>query len=125
MAVEVEKSVRQFVDGLNAMDVDAMLSIFAPDATVSYPGLGTSNVEAFRQFLGQAFEGASSSHLEQKEIFVTEYGAASRWSFDATAKTGRSAHVEGIDSWVFGDDGKVNAFAVFADVTPLVEALAG
>jgi ketosteroid isomerase-like protein len=124
MAVEVEKSVRQFVDGLNAMDVDAMLSIFAPDATVSYPGLGTSNVEAFRQFLGQAFEGVSSTHLEENEIFVTEFGAGSRWTFDATAKTGRSAHVEGIDSWVFGADGKVKAFAVFADVTPLVEALA-
>ncbi len=123
--MDIEGSVRHFVDGLNAMDVDAMLSIFATDATVSYPGLGTTDVDTFGQFLRQAFSAAESNHLEEKEIFVTSYGAASRWSFDATAKNGRSAHVDGIDSWVFGADGKVDAFAVFGDVTPLMEALAG
>jgi hypothetical protein len=58
-------------------------------------------------------------------MFATEHGVAARWSFEATTKAGRTARCEGIDSWVVGPDGRVQALDVYYDLSPLHEALQG
>lgn len=47
----VPAATRHYLDGLNALDVDQVVGSFAPDATIRYPGLGTTSPEGFRQYL--------------------------------------------------------------------------
>ena len=103
MPTAVEDIVRQFIDALNKRDVDGMITTFAPDAEVRFPGLETTDLSGFRQFLDQAAAALSDNRLEEKEIFVTEYGAAVRWTYDATTNAGRTAHCEGVDCWLVKD----------------------
>jgi ketosteroid isomerase-like protein len=124
MPTAVEDVVRGFIDALNKRDIDAMMATFAPDAEVRFPGLETTDLVGFRQFLDQAAEALRDNRMEEKELFVTEYGAAVRWTYDATTKAGRTAHCEGVDSWLV-KDGKATSLAVYGDVTPLLAALQG
>jgi SnoaL-like domain len=125
MPTAVERVVRRYMDSLNQLDVDGMMSTFASDAVVHFPGLDKTDVDSFRQLLNQLGDALSESHVEEKEIFLTEYGAAVRWGYDATTKAGRHAHGEGVNSWIVGSDGKATAFALYGDVTPLLAALEG
>jgi ketosteroid isomerase-like protein len=124
MPTAVEDIVRQFIDGLNKRDVEGMIATFAPDAEVHFPGLETTDVAGFRQFLEQAAAAIRDHRLEEKEIFVTDYGAAVRWTYDATTIAGRTAHCEGVDSWVV-KDGKATWFGLYGDLSPLLAALQG
>jgi ketosteroid isomerase-like protein len=124
MPTAVEDVVRGFIDALNKLDVDGMIATFAPDAEVRFPGLATTDLAGFRQFLEQAAGAVRDNRMEEKELFATEYGAAVRWIYDATTKAGRTARCEGVDSWLV-KDGKATSLAVYGDVTPLLAALQG
>lgn len=117
--------MRQYLDGLNALDVDKVCDAFASDAVIRYPGLGATNVSGFRGYLQQVKSLADSFHIEDKETFSTENGVAARWAFDLNLKSGRAAHCEGIDSWVIGEDSKIHALDVYYDPTPVQQALSG
>ncbi len=122
---DIEKSIHRFADALNALDIESTLSVFADEAVIRFPGAGTLDVEGFRRLLLQIAGGVASNHLQEKELFVNEYGAAVIYAYDATTKSGRTAHVEGVDAWVFGADGKATDLTVYGDVTPLLEAVSG
>lgn len=121
----VPEVVRQYLDGLNALDIERAVGAFAPDAVIRYPGLGTTDPSGFRSYLGQVKSVLSAFHIEDKEAFVTENGTAARWTFEATTKGGQSARCEGIDSWVIGREGKIEHMDVYYDPSPLKEALGG
>lgn len=123
MSTRAEKVARQYVDGLNALDIDAVIALFASDAVVRYPGLGATDVPGFRSYLEQVAAALTSIHLEEKEMFATENGAAARWSLDVTVPSGRTAHCEGIDSWVVGEDDKIHVLDAVYDPTPLLQAV--
>lgn len=119
-----ESAARQYLDGLNALDVDQIIDAISPDAVIRYPGLGVTDRHAFRAYVEQVVAILSKFEIEDQEMFTTENGVAARWSFDATLRSGRTAHCEGIDSWVVGQDGKIEVLDVYYDPTPLREALA-
>lgn len=125
MSTVVEKAARAYLEGLNALDVDQVIDAIAPDAVIRYPGLGIADRSGFRAYLEQVAAILSAFKIEAKEMFATENGVAARWAFDATLSSGRSAHCEGIDSWVVDSDGKIQVLDVYYDPTPLQEALAG
>lgn len=125
MAAADESAMRQYLDGLNTLDVDRVIDSFASDAVIRYPGLGATDASGFRGYLEQVAGLLESFQIEEKETFSTENGVAARWAFDANFKSGRSAHCEGIDSWVIGDDSKIHALDVYYDPTPLQEAASG
>jgi hypothetical protein len=45
------EAVRQYVDGLNALDPDLAVSAYESDAVIRYPGQPPMGVEAFRAYL--------------------------------------------------------------------------
>jgi len=122
---QAEKVARQYLDGLNALDVDAVIAVFSSDAVIRYPGLGVTDREGFRAYLGQATSVLSAFRIDDHELFSTDQGAAAHWSFDAKLNNGRSARCEGIDSWVVSPDGRIQVMDVYYDPSPLQAALQG
>lgn len=118
-------AMRQYLDGLNALDADMVCDAFASDAVIRYPGLGATDVSGFRSYLQQVAILLDSFRIEERETFSTENGVAARWAFDANFKSGHTAHCEGIDSWVIGEDLKIHVLDVYYDPTPLRQALSG
>lgn len=70
----VPAATRQYLDGLNALDIDQVVGSFVPDATIRYPGLGTTNPEGFRQYLSQVKSVLQKFRIEDREVFGTENG---------------------------------------------------
>ncbi len=122
---EVQKAVCQYRDGLNALDADIAVAAFASNAVIRYPGMEPTDREGFRRYLEQVKSVLSAFHIDFKEMFPTEHGVAARWSCEATTKAGRTVRCEGIDSWIVGPAGTVQAMDVYYDPTPLQEALQG
>jgi len=121
--VEITNGARQYLDGLNALDIDQVVSAFAPDAIIRYPGMGTTNPEGFRSYLEQVKSVLAAFHIDDREVFSTENGVAARWTFEATTNNGRTVSCDGIDSWVFDADGRIHCLDVYYDPSPLLEAL--
>lgn len=122
---EFRQSVRQYLDGLNALDIDRVVDAFDPDAVIHYPGAEVMGPKGFRTYLEYVTSVLSAFHIEDKEIFHTQHGVSARWTFEATTKAGRTARCEGIDSWVLGADGKILNMDVYYDPSPLLAALQG
>jgi len=116
-------AVRRYLDGLNALDPAAAEAAFAPNAVIHYPGMPPMSRDAFRAYLDQVKAALRGFEIREQETFVTEHGAAARWSFEATTKAGRTARCEGIDSWVIGPDGTIQEMDVYYDPAPLLRAL--
>jgi hypothetical protein len=51
--IEVQKAARQYLDGLNALDVDSVVAVFASNAVIRYPGMEPTDPEGFRRYLEQ------------------------------------------------------------------------
>lgn len=119
------RSVRQYLDGLNALDIDRVIDAFDPDAVIRYPGLEVMGPKGFRGYLEHVVSVLSAFHIEDKEMFSSQHGVGARWTFDATTKAGRVARCEGIDSWALGTDGKIQNLDVYYDPSPLLQALQG
>jgi hypothetical protein len=120
---DIEQSVHAFTEAMNAQDVDSMLSVFADDAVIRFPGAGTLDLAGFRGLLVQVGDQLASNLLEEKQLFINEYGAAVVFGYDVVTKSGRTAHVDGVDAWVFGADGRAVDFTVYGDVSPLMQAV--
>jgi ketosteroid isomerase-like protein len=117
------EAVRQYLDGLNALDPDLAVAAYAPTAVIRYPGQAPIGVNEFRAYLEQVKMALADLQIAPRERFKTEHGVAAAWTFTATTKTGRTVTCDGIDSWVIGAGGTIESVDVFYDPAPLVEAL--
>jgi ketosteroid isomerase-like protein len=118
-----QAAVRRYVEGLNALDPDLAVSVYAPNAIIRYPGLPPMGVDGFRAHLEQVKAALAGLKFAPREVFETEHGVAARWTFTATTKTGRVVTCDGIDSWVIGTDGTIDSVDVYYDPSPLLRAL--
>ena len=102
MNSDLLRLITRFNDGLNARDVDAMMSLLSADCVFenTYPapaGTRYAGQSAVREFWEEFFRGSSEAHIEIEELFGQDDRAVMRWTYRWTDPDGHGGYVRGVD----------------------------
>ena len=99
----ISRGVRAYFAAIRAMDSEAWVATFAPDAT-SYDPVGAPpsvGHDGLRQFFAAIVGAFKTVALTEDHIFIAGDGAAVKWTGTGTGKNGRNVRFEGIDVFEF------------------------
>ena len=105
----ISRGVRAYFAAIRAMDMEAWVATFAPDAT-SYDPVGappTVGHDGLRQFFTAIAGAFKTISFKEDHIFIAGDGAAVKWTGKGTGKNGRNVRFEGIDVFEFNADGLI------------------
>ena len=107
------KAVHAYIDGFSERDTEAIVRLYANDATVEDP-VGTpikNGIDAIREFYTGATANGAKLELRGTPRCAGDYVA---FPFAAIVNMdGKDAHIEIIDTFKFNDEGKVVEMRAF------------
>jgi steroid delta-isomerase len=121
----IRQVVAAYFAATRAMDLDAWLATFAPDA-VDYDPVGTppvvghTGLRQFFQTIAGAFEKVG---MTEDHVFVAGSGAAVKWTGRGVGKNGRAITFEGIDVFEVNDQGRIQKLWGYWDPARVMEEL--
>lgn len=119
-ADSIRTTVSAYFTTLSAMDVDAWLALFEPDATAHDPGPTVlAGHEQLRGYVDALLTAFSAFSLVHDEIFACDAGAAVRWQARATTKSGDELAFSGIETFEIGATGKIRQARAYWDPAQL------
>ena len=122
----MNKVIDDYFAGINALDADAWLSTFAPDATSYEPGQPPlTGHEALRAFFNGVAGGFSSLHFNADETFAVGNEAAVKWSAHGTGHNGKEATFAGIDVFTVNDAGLITTLRAYWNPAAMMAQLMG
>ena len=123
----IQKAVADYFAAIRAMDLEAWIATFAPDA-ISYDPVGTAphcGHEALRQFF-QGIAGAFEQvGLTEDQVFIAGGEAAVKWTGRGVGKNGRAVTFEGIDIIEVNSQGKIQTVRSYWNPAALMAELQG
>ena len=102
--------LERMVDGFNAHDLDAIMSLFTEDCVFESPrgreawGRRFEGQGAVREGLGARFTTIPDVHYGDASHFVSGDRGVSEWTLTGTTTDGARLNVRGCDIWTFRDD---------------------
>jgi len=102
--------LERMVDGFNAHDLDAIMSLFTEDCVFESPrgpqawGRRFEGQGAVREGLGARFTTIPDVHYGDGSHFVSGDRGVSEWTLTGTTTDGIRLNVRGCDIWTFRDD---------------------
>lgn len=108
-------AIKNYFAAIRAMDVEAWIATFAPDAT-SYDPVGappTAGHEALRQYFNAIAGAFKKINFSEDHIFIAGDGAAVKWTGTGTGKNGRDVRFEGIDIFEFNQAGLIQTIRAY------------
>lgn len=84
-AAELERTIQRYNEVWNAHDVDAIMSMHAPDMVFDNHTAGESaQGEAVRQHVASIFKGWPDIHFETRRLYVRDGVVTQEWTASAT-----------------------------------------
>ena len=102
--------LERMVDGFNAHDLDAIMSLFTDDCVFVAPrgpdawGSRFEGRAGVREGLGARFTTIPDVHYSDGSHFVSGDRGVSEWTLSGTTAEGVRIEVRGCDIWTFRDD---------------------
>lgn len=134
-AAELERAIRRYNEAWNAHDLDAIVSMHAPDMVFENHTAGESaQGEAVRGHIGSIFETWPDIHFETRRLYVRDGVVTQEWTATATHSntmrrgrlvaepTHRRIEWRGIDVIPF-QDGLVERKDVYSDSVAILRQL--
>lgn len=121
----IEVAVAEYFKALRAMDVEAWVGAFAPNAVIHDP-VGSAPLEghaALRQFLTGVLSLFENVGLQEQQVFIAGNEAAVKWTGYGRGKNGRDVRFEGIDVIVVDEQGKISGVRAYWDAGSLIAAV--
>lgn len=116
----VELTIERYYRAINAKNVDAIVDVFEPDGTFQYPESSPiRGREEIRRAEERILAPIGEITLTPDQTFIIGNRAAVKFTMQAKAKNGRSATMEGIDTFQIYPDGKIQSVSVYYDATAL------
>jgi len=100
----------KMVEGFNARDLDAIMSLFVDDCVFESPrgpdpwGRRFEGQAAVREGLGARFTTIPDVHYGEGSHFIAGDRGVSEWTLTGTTVDGVRLEVRGCDLWTFRDD---------------------
>ena len=102
--------LERMVDGFNAHDIDAIMTLFTSDCVFESPrgpdpcGRRFEGPDAVRAGLSARFTTIPDVHYGDESHFVAGDRGASEWTLTGTTTDGQRLEVRGCDLWTFRGD---------------------
>jgi steroid delta-isomerase len=124
---DISRAVKAYFAAIRAMDCEAWVATFAPDA-VSYDPVGappTTGHDALRQFFAAIVAAFEKVSLAEDHIFIAGNGAAVKWTGSGKGKNGRNVRFEGIDIFDFNEAGLIQTLRAYWNPAEVLMQLQG
>lgn len=124
---DISRAIKAYFAATRAMDGEAWVATFAPDA-VSYDPVGappTVGHEALRQFFAAICAAFDQVGLTEDHVFIAGNGAAVKWTGSGKGKNGRNVRFEGIDIFDFNEAGLIQTVRAYWNPTEVLMQLQG
>jgi steroid delta-isomerase len=111
----ITRAIRAYFAATRAMDMEAWIATFAPDAT-SYDPVGappTVGHDGLRQFFGAIVGAFEKVGLTEEHVFIAGNGAAVKWTGQGRGKNGRDVRFEGIDIFELNEEGLIQTVRAY------------
>ena len=118
----LQQTLDAFYAALNALDADAFVATFDPNAVSEDPVGAPPHVghDGVRNFVNGLIATFTKVEMTAEHTFVADYRAAVKWTVNGTMVNGKSVTLEGIDVFEFGDDGKITKMWGYWDPSPMM-----
>lgn len=112
--------VNSYFERMSTSDIDGVIALFSPEATVDSPFLGRMDAPSFFRKLGNA---SSASRLTVFDVLLGKNSdtAAAHFEYDWTLASGDQIVFQGIDHFTFDQSGNFKSLSIFYDTHPLRE----
>lgn len=120
-----ETTIHAYAASITALDADAFVACFSPNCRIEDPvgGPPATGHDGARAFFTGFLPIISSIECRVGKIFATGNSVAFTWTMDARGAGGQTARVEGIDVFVFDQNGKILGSQGYWDAGSFVAAL--
>jgi hypothetical protein len=121
--VDAKKIIRDFYQHFEKMDLDALLSLFAPHARIESPTLGKMEAQPFYREL---FSKTKRFKVVIKDIFINPdkpQRAAAFVNFGWETKQGDAMNFESVTIFELNPQGKIQMIHIIYDAQPARDAL--
>ncbi|MGH2458098.1 MAG: nuclear transport factor 2 family protein [Chloroflexota bacterium] len=116
----VQLIIEQYYRAINAKNIDAIVDVFEPDGTFQYPeSPPIRGREEIRRAEERILAPIDEMTLTPDQMFIVGDRAAVKFTMRVKAKNGRSATMEGIDTFQINPDGKIQSVSVYYDASAL------
>jgi len=103
-AADLEQKIDRYNAAWNAHDVDAIVSLHAPDMVFANHTAGEIvEGEAVRAHIAQIFENWPDLQFRGRRLYVRDGLVVSEWTATGTASDGRRLEWDGVDIFPFRD----------------------
>lgn len=121
----IKRSIDSYCAGINAMNVDTILTAFAPDAIETDP-VGSPPLTGQAQ-IRPLFEGIfnqmASMRFTAENTFGMGNDQALKWTMSGRGKNGRDFTCEGVDVMKFDDAGHIQTLTAYWDAPAVLAVL--
>jgi predicted SnoaL-like aldol condensation-catalyzing enzyme len=117
--MQIEKTIKESLRGLEIGSADEIIKLFSPDAIVHSPLYGDVKAKKFYQEL---FKDTSKSKITLMNIFVSQNNpqiAAGHFRYDWILKDGTSTSFECVDIFRFDENGKIKELTIIYDTSKI------
>jgi steroid delta-isomerase len=122
----IEKTINDYFAAISALDAEAWVATFAPDAVSYEPGgPPLAGHDALRQFFHAVAAGFASLQMGADEIYAVGHEAAVKWSARGTGHNGREARFAGIDVFTVNDAGQIQTVRAYWSPAAMAAQLQG
>ncbi len=117
--MQIEKTIRNYLKGLEVGSAEEIIKLFSPDAVVHSPLYGEIQAKKFYQNL---FKDTSKSKTTLINIFVSQNNSqivAGHFRYDWILKDGTPTSFECVDVFRFVEDGKIKELTIIYDTSKI------
>ena len=117
--MQIEKTIKDYLKGLEVGSYDNIIKLFSPDAVVHSPLYGEIQAKKFYQDL---FKDTSKSKITLMNIFISQNNAqiaAGHFRYDWILKDGTPTSFECVDVFRFDKNGKIKELTIIYDTSKI------
>ncbi|MCK5630268.1 MAG: nuclear transport factor 2 family protein [Nanoarchaeota archaeon] len=117
--MQIEKTIKEYLKGLEVGSYENIIKLFSPDAIVHSPLYGEIKAKKFYQDL---FKDTSKSKITLMNIFVSHNKpqiAAGHFHYDWILKDGTPTSFACVDVFRFAEDGKIEELTIIYDTSKI------
>ncbi|MGE0129915.1 MAG: nuclear transport factor 2 family protein [Blastocatellales bacterium] len=122
---QIEAGVEEYFASIGSLDVQRYVNNFAPDGVLEDP-VGTPPIQgtqAIAAYFGAIIAPFSDIKPRIQEIVVSGQEAAVNWKLKLKTTTGKVIFIDGMGTFKFNQDGKLQSVREFWDLAAFLAAL--